>query len=224
MMDKELLLKNYAEVQSQIIQTSHVAQRHPDEIKLIVVSKFQPETKIHWLLDAGQRQFAESRIEEIEQKWPSLLMQYPDVVLHYIGQIQSRKIKNIIKYCHYIHSLDRLEIAEKIAVESIRQQRSPICLVQINTGAEHQKNGISPEAFPDFYSACKNITALNIQGIMCIPPVHENPLPHFALMQKIKNSFSLAELSMGMSSDYREAILHGATMLRIGTRIMGERT
>lgn len=221
--EKELLLHRYEQVKNQINEACISSNRNLNEINLIVVSKFQPETKIRWLLEAGHREFAESRAEEMEVKWKPLLATYPDVKLHFIGQIQSRKIKLIVQYSHMIHSLDRIEIAEKIALECSKQHKYPACLIQINTGLESQKGGVDPGLFSAFFQQCKLISGLTITGIMCIPPAYQQPTPHFRLMQTLKNDYQLDELSMGMSNDYIEAITYGATMLRIGTKIMGER-
>jgi len=221
--DKEFLLQQYTAVKNDIASTCASLGRNPDTVRLVVVSKFQPDTKIRWLLEANQREFGESRAEEMEEKWEALLSSYPDTRLHYIGQIQSRKIKLIVKYCHMIHSLDRIDIAEKMAAECSRQNKSMECLIQINTGAEVQKGGIPPDSLSSFLEKCRMISPLIIKGIMCIPPVNEDPLPHFQLMQQLKNTFRLDELSMGMSNDYSKAISCGASILRIGNKIMGDR-
>lgn len=222
-LEQESILQRYQQVQDQIVESCRQACRKPDEIKLIVISKFKPVSGIRSLLDAGQVEFGESRVEEIEEKWLPLLTQYPDIKLHFIGKLQSRKIRQIVSYCQMIHSLDRIELAQKIANESFNQNKIVKCLIQINTGAEVQKAGISPNDFPDFLQACKSINHLLIEGIMCIPPMGQDPLPHFRLMQKIKLEFALKELSMGMSDDYLDAIASGATMLRIGKNILGAR-
>lgn len=222
--EKEILLAQYEEVKNQIMQTCLAIHRHYHEVKLVIITKFQPEEKIRWLLEAGHREFGESRTEEMQEKWSSLLLAYPDVKLHYIGQIQSRKIWHIVKYCHVVHSLDRIEIAEKIAHECSMQNKYLECLIQINTGAESQKGGVDPAEFPTFLHKCEVINGLIIKGIMCIPPLNQNPIPHFHSMQQLKTDSNLNELSMGMSKDYIEAITCGATMLRIGTKIMGSRS
>jgi len=221
--ERELLLHHYKEIKDQIEKACSTSKRNSHEVKLVVISKFQPETKIRWLLEAGHREFGESRVEELQKKWEPLLPIYPDIRLHYIGKIQSRKIRHIVRYCHIVHSLDRIDIAKIIASECIKQNKFIECLIQINTGAESQKSGIDPYYFPIFLQECRMIRQLIIQGIMCIPPANQDPLPHFHLMQNLKNNFGLNELSMGMSNDYIDAIQCGATMLRIGTKIMGYR-
>lgn len=221
--ERNFLLEQFKQVNDEIENTCHSTGRDPGEIRLIVVSKFQPESRIRWLLEASQRNFAESRINEIEQKWLSIFADYPDAKLHFIGQLQSRKIKLIVKYCHMIHSLDRIDIAEKIAEECRTQNKKIDCLVQINIGDEPQKSGVHPDSLPDFLEKCKTISPLSIKGIMCIPPVNKDPTPYFQLMYQLKNNFNLPELSMGMSDDYQKAIACGATMVRIGTKIMGDR-
>jgi len=221
--EKTLLLSRFNEVKNQIEKTCLTSQRNDHTVKLIVVTKGQPITKIRWLIEAGHHEFAENRLEELEHKWSILLKEYPDTKLHFIGHIQSRKIKKIVQYCHVIHSLDRIEIAKKIAMECHKQHKNIPCLIQINTGHEPQKDGIDPNLFSDFLQQCNQIPTLNINGIMCIPPANQDASPHFHLMQQLKNDYHLNELSMGMSNDYTEAILLGSTMLRIGTKIMGER-
>ena len=212
--------QHYQEVQTEILKTCQETGRDAQTVKLVVVSKSQDAEKIRCLLKAGQRDFGENRIEEIEKKWSALLIDYPDVKLHFIGVIQSRKVRNIVKYCQYIHSIDRLEIAEKIARECRLQNKITNCLIQVNIGAEPQKAGIPIEQLPTFLTECNQHIQLPIAGIMCIPPINQDPAAYFRLMQKLRLEYRLKELSMGMSDDYVEAISNGATMIRVGSKIL----
>lgn len=221
--ERDLILQQYQTVRADISQTCLKLKRDRQQIKLVVVSKFQPAQKIRWLLEAGQRDFGENRIEEVEEKWGALLADYPDTKLHFIGSIQSRKVRSIVKYADYIHSLDRLEIAEKIAKECIEQGKQPVCLIQVNIGCEAQKSGITATEFSKFLEKCNAINGLRIRGVMCIPPADEPPSPYFKLMQQIQIKHGLQELSMGMSNDYIDALAYGSTMVRVGSKILGSR-
>lgn len=218
---RDIIQHNYLQVKTAIKQTS--MQLVSSDVKLLVVSKFQSAEKIRWLLEAGQRDFGESRIEEVEDKWEPLLMDYPETKLHFIGPIQSKKIRKIVKYTDYIHSVDRLEVAEKIAKESQTQNKSIKCFIQINIGAEAQKAGIAIEKFPAFFEECKSRIKLLVVGIMCIPPIDKDPIPYFRSMRNLQLNHGLKELSMGMSNDYKEAINCGATIIRVGSKILGSR-
>lgn len=221
--ERDLILQQYQAVKTSIAQTCLNLKRDSQQCKLVVVSKFQPAQKIRWLLEAGQRDFGENRIEEVEEKWGALLADYPDAKLHFIGSIQSRKVRSIVKYADYIHSLDRLEIAEKIAKECLAQGKRADCLIQVNVGDEAQKSGIVATHFSDFLEKCKTMTGLQVLGAMCIPPANEPPAPYFKLMQQLQIKHGLQELSMGMSNDYVEALAYGSTMVRVGSKILGAR-
>lgn len=221
--EEVLLLQRYEAIKLDIKHACQHARRADDSVRLVIVSKHQPEDRIKWLIQAGQREFGENRAEEILSKWQALLQEYPEIKLHFIGQIQSRKIPAIVRFSSMVHSLDRISIAEKIASECSRQNRKLECLIQINTGAEPQKGGIDPALLPEFLKECSAMEPLMIKGIMCLPPVNEDAISHFQLMQKLKTEFNLTEASMGMSDDFDKAIACGATILRIGRRIMGER-
>lgn len=220
--ERDEILQNYLDVKNKIAQTCIKSERL-NTVKLIVISKFQSADKIRGLLEAGQRDFGESRVEEIKKKWPALLMDYPDAKLHFIGPIQSRKVRDIVKYADYVHSVDRLDIAEHIARESQVQHKITECLIQVNVGAEPQKSGIEVAQFPTLLMKCRGFNTLSVRGAMCIPPVNQNPTQYFMLMRNLQVNHDLKELSMGMSSDYSEAITCGATMIRVGSKIMGSR-
>lgn len=191
--------------------------------KLVVVSKLQSAERIRPLLVEGHRVFAESRLEEADEKWHALRDDFPDSVLHYIGALQSKKIKKIVRMFDVIQSIDGSASAARIAKEIESQGKSVECFIQINIGREAQKSGVLPEDFGELFDLCANEYRLKISGVMCIPPAKEDPSPYFSEMKKIQDKYGLAELSIGMSSDYLCAISHGATMVRVGAQILGER-
>jgi pyridoxal phosphate enzyme (YggS family) len=219
-----VVLQNYEEVISKITQTCLQMNRPANSVKLIVISKFQPEEKIRCLLEAGHRDFGESRIDEVMSKWGPLLADFPNTKLHFIGSIQSRKVRDIVKYCDYVHSVDRYDIADRIARECQIQNKSIDCFIQVNVGAEPQKSGIDISEFSAFLEKCRANSHLSIIGAMCLPPADHDPAPYFQLMQDLQMNNHLKELSMGMSNDYVEAIAHGATMIRVGSKILGSRS
>lgn len=221
MVGYDAILQNYMEVKNEVMQTCLQIKCPSTSVKLIVISKFQSADKIRCLLAAGQSDFGESRIEEVKEKWEPLLADYPNTKLHFIGSIQSRKVRDIVKYTDYVHSVDRFEIAEGIARESQIQNKPIECLIQVNVGAESQKSGVDFTQFPAFLEKCETCSNLSIIGAMCIPPADQNPVPYFKLMQDLQANHGVKELSMGMSNDYAEAIAHGATMIRIGSKIFG---
>ena len=191
--------------------------------KIVAVSKFQPVDKIEQLLELGHRDFAESRLEEASKKWPSLIEIYPDVNLHYIGKIQSRKVKKIVDLFDIIHTIDRLEIARKISKYQLEKNKYRKYFIQVNIGNEVNKSGCNSQDLPALYKTCSNDLNINIVGLMCIPPNILDPSSYFLEMQYLKKNLNLKELSMGMSQDYSIAIKNGATTLRIGRAIFGER-
>lgn len=197
--------------------------RKPNDISLVAVSKTQPEGKILEALHAGHRLFGENRVQEAQQRWTGFRANYPDLKLHLIGPLQTNKVKDAVKLFDMIETLDREKLAEALAKEIHKQNRHLPCLIQINTGNEEQKAGIQPEKLSEFLHYCRSTCGLDIRGLMCIPPVDESPAPHFALLKKLAQENGLTELSMGMSADYEKAIPLGATYVRVGTAIFGER-
>lgn len=193
-------------------------------VELIAVSKTFPATAITPVLAAGHRVFGENRVQEAAEKWPDLKSSFPDTELHLIGPLQSNKAAQAVALFDVIHSLDRMKLARVLADEMTRQDRHPKILVQVNTGQEDQKSGISPEETADFIRDCREILNLNIAGLMCLPPQQDVAGPHFALLQKLSQQCDVPLLSMGMSGDYEEAIKFGATHIRLGTAIFGPRT
>jgi len=189
---------------------------------LIAVSKSHGQERIRPLLEAGQRIFGENRVQEAKAKWPDLRREYPDIELHLIGPLQSNKVREAVELFDAIHSLDRPKLAKALAAELQRSGRRPALFVQVNTGEEPQKAGIAPADAPGFLALCRELK-LPIQGLMCIPPVDENPAPHFALLAKLAREAGLSQLSMGMSADFETAIRFGATHVRVGSALFGER-
>jgi pyridoxal phosphate enzyme (YggS family) len=191
--------------------------------RLIAVSKTFPADAIRPVLDAGQRIFGENRVQEAMGKWPELREEFRDLELHLIGPLQSNKAKEAVATFDVIHTVDREKIARALKGEMEKQGRELPCFVQVNTGEEAQKAGIAPEETDDFIALCRDEVGLNIIGLMCIPPVDEAPGPHFALLRKIAERNGLAELSMGMSSDFETAVSFGASYVRVGSAIFGAR-
>ncbi|WP_262031196.1 YggS family pyridoxal phosphate-dependent enzyme [Microvirga sp. Mcv34] len=197
--------------------------RDPAEITLVAVSKTFPAEAIEPVLAAGQRVFGENYVQEAKAKWPALRERYPDVELHMIGPLQSNKAKEAVELFDVIHTLDRPSLAEALAKEIARQGRRPRLLVQVNTGEEPQKGGVIPTEVDAFLEACRSRYALEIDGLMCIPPAEDPPSPHFALLNTIAKRHGLPWLSMGMSADFDAAIQLGATHVRVGSAIFGAR-
>ena len=189
---------------------------------LIAVSKTHGPEHIRPLLEAGQRVFGENRVQEAKAKWPDLKREYPGIELHLIGPLQSNKVREALDLFDAIHSLDRPKLAHALAAESEKSGRRPTLFVQVNTGEEAQKAGIAPGDAPGFLALCRELE-LGVQGLMCIPPVDENPAPHFALLAKLAREAGLPLLSMGMSADFETAIKFGATHVRVGSALFGAR-
>jgi PLP dependent protein len=188
------------------------------------VSKTFEADVVREALEAGQRVFGENRVQEAKGKWPHLREAFPDVELHLIGPVQSNKAKEAVALFDVIHTVDRKKIARAIRLEMERQGKQVDLFVQINTGSEPQKAGIIPEEADDFIGFCQVELGLTIRGLMCIPPVDENPKAHFKLLRKIAKRNGIEDLSMGMSADYGVAIKQGATFVRVGSAIFGTRT
>lgn len=189
---------------------------------IIAVSKLQPDEKIDEALGAGLRVFGENRVQEAEKHWATRRAHYPDLTLHLIGLLQTNKVKDAVALFDVIETVDRPELAEAIAKESAKLGKAPVCFIQVNTGAEPQKAGVSLEDLPALIETCRTLK-LNLQGLMCIPPVNEPPAFHFALLKKLAARHNLPCLSMGMSADYERAIELGATHIRLGTALFGAR-
>jgi PLP dependent protein len=212
-----------AKVRAEISRACAEAERDPASVTLVAISKTFGVEAIEPVIAAGQRVFGENRVQEAKAKWPALKARYSDVALHLVGPLQSNKAKEAVALFDAIHSLDRASLAEALAKEIARQGRAPTLFVEVNTGAEPQKSGVLPEETDAFIAACRERHGLAIAGLMCLPPLDEAPAPHFALAAKIARRNGLALLSMGMSADFPLAIQFGATHVRVGTAIFGER-
>lgn len=204
----------------------HVAEkagRSKGDVQLVAVSKTFDADYIRPALQAGQRVFGENRVQESQGKWPQLKQEFSGVELHLIGPLQSNKAEDAVALFDVIETIDREKIARAIAKEIEKQGRAPRLYVQVNTGLEPQKAGITPDDTVAFVNLCRDELSLEIEGLMCIPPADENPGPHFALLGKLAKQAGLEKLSMGMSGDYETAIEFGATSVRVGSAIFGHR-
>ena len=191
-------------------------------VKLIAVSKVQPVDRIKSVLEEGHRVFGENRIQEAQSKWPAFKEQYQEVELHIIGPLQTNKTRAAMELADSIHTLDRPKLARNMARLAQELGKCPELFVQVNTGDEKQKSGVLPKETESFVKECLDMD-LPVKGLMCIPPVHEEASLHFALLKKISENCGLRYLSMGMSADFEKAISFGATHIRVGSAIFGER-
>ena len=211
------------EVQKTIADAEKDAGREAGSVALIAVSKTFEASAIKPVLEAGQRVFGENRVQEAMGKWSGLKEEFDGVELHLIGPLQSNKAKEAVETFDVIHSVDRTKIAKALKTEMDKQGKHPKLFIQVNTGEEEQKAGIAPKDADAFVAMCRDELGLEIEGLMCIPPVDEAPGMHFALLEKIAKRNGLAKLSMGMSSDYPIAVQHGATHVRVGSAVFGAR-
>ena len=212
-----------ATVRAEIARACRDAGRDPAEVTLVAVSKTFGSEAIEPVIAAGQRVFGENRVQEAKSKWPPLLEKHSGIALHLIGPLQSNKAKEAVALFTAIHSVDRASLCESLTKEIAKQGRQPILFAEINTGAEPQKAGVLPQDADSFLKACRERYGLTMSGLMCIPPLDEAPGPHFALTAKIAKRNGLQLLSMGMSADFVVAISLGATHVRVGSAIFGER-
>ena len=215
------VIKNYKEI------ISAIEQRLKDQNitvspKVIAVSKTFTLDKILPLIDYGHLDYGENKVQEAIDKWSEIKLTKKDLKLHLIGKLQTNKVKQAVKIFDYIHSVDSEKLAKKIAEEETKQGKKVKIFIQVNIGNEDQKSGINTNQLSDFYQFCKT-SELNIVGLMCIPPFEEDPKRYFEEMKVISQRLNISDLSMGMSSDYLEAINHSATYLRIGSSIFGNR-
>jgi pyridoxal phosphate enzyme (YggS family) len=191
---------------------------------LIAVTKTHEADAIRPALEAGHRVFGENRVQEAMGKWPALREAYKGIALHLIGPLQSNKTREAVETFDAIHSLDRPKLAHALKAELEKQPKPMTMFVQVNTGEEPQKAGVAPRDTAAFVALCRDELRLPVKGLMCIPPNNENPAPHFALLQKLARENALELLSMGMSGDFESAIKFGATHVRVGSSIIGERS
>lgn len=214
---------NLEAVHARIAAAAAEADRDPADVTLIAVGKVQPLDRVEAALDAGQRVFGENRVQEAQGKWPALRERYPGVELHLIGPLQTNKVREAVGLFDVIQTVDRPKLAAALAKEMDRQGRRLDCYVQVNTGEEAQKAGVLPAEADLFIEACRHEHGLPLVGLMCIPPVDDDPTLHFALLAELAKRHGLRRLSMGMSGDYELAIRLGATHVRVGTAIFGAR-
>ena len=211
-----------SDIQNRISKAEADAGRAPGSVKLIAVSKVQPDARVRAVLEEGHRSFGENRVQEAAGKWPGFREDFDGIDLHIIGPLQSNKVRQAMELAEAIHTVDRPKLAKTIARLAQEIGRCPDLFIQVNTGEEDQKAGVMPREADDFIAECRALD-LPIKGLMCIPPVDEAPSLHFALLAKIAARNDLSGLSMGMSGDFEQAIALGATHVRVGSAIFGER-
>src|SRR5512147_529311 len=214
---------NLAAVRARIAAAALAAARPAEAVTLVAVGKTHPAEVLRRALAAGHRVFGENRVQEAEAKWPALKREYPDLVLHLIGPLQRNKARRAVRLFDVIETVDRTELARAIADAARDEGRCPQLFVQVNTGEEPQKAGVMPEETDALVRACRDEFGLPVRGLMCIPPVDEEPSLHFALLREIARRNRLSDLSMGMSADFEIAVRFGATHVRVGTAIFGAR-
>lgn len=210
-------------VEEEIVLAARAADRDPNSVKLVAVTKTVPAEMIEQAIAAGQRCFGENRVQEAQAKWPALRERHPGIELHLIGPLQSNKVREAVALFDVIETVDRPKLAGALAEEMARADKRPRFFVQVNTGEEQQKAGVLPADADAFIALCRDTFGLAIDGLMCIPPFDEEPAMHFALLAKIAARVGVKELSMGMSGDFVRAIPFGATYVRVGTAIFGDR-
>jgi PLP dependent protein len=213
-----------ADVLARIAAAAKSAGRDPASVTLTAVSKVQPDERIEAMLAAGQRVFGENRVQEAEQRWTARRAQLSDLELRLIGPLQTNKAKDAALLFDVIEVLDRPKLAASLADAIAKTGKSPRLFVQVNTGEEDRKAGIAPQDADAFIAGLRRDYGFELDGLMCIPPADEPAGPHFALLAKIAARNGLSKLSMGMSADYEIAVLHGATHVRVGSALFGERT
>ena len=213
---------NLGEVRAKIAAASKDCGRDPADVALVAVSKTHPAAAVEAALAAGQTVFGENRVQEAQGKFPALKAAHPELRLHLIGPLQTNKVKDALELFDVIETIDRPKLARAVAKEAVKLGVAPDCYVQVNTGEEPQKAGVAPAEADAFIAECRAL-GLKVAGLMCIPPVGEEPALHFAFLREIARRNGLAGLSMGMSGDYETAVRFGATLVRVGTGIFGAR-
>ncbi len=218
-----LISQNLTAVQAQIAQAARKAGRRAEDVRLIAVSKTQPAEAVRQALEAGQRLFGENRVQEAQEKFPALREAFPDLELHLIGPLQTNKASAAVALFDTIQTLDRPELAKALAKEIQKQGREPTLYIEVNIGSEPQKAGVLPEEAENFLRLCEKEYRLRVQGLMCLPPFDKDPAPFFRELAALAQKLGLPRLSMGMSADFEKAIACGASEVRVGTAIFGER-
>ena len=222
--DETDIINNLAKVQASITKAAKTAGHAPGDVTLVAVGKSHTAERVRSALEAGHRVFGENRVQEAEEKWPPLKAEFPDTQLHLIGPLQSNKVRRAVRLFDVIETVDRPKLAHAITRESEASGWAPACFIQVNTGEEDQKTGVRPADTAAFVAECRDQLDLPIVGLMCIPPIDEEPSLHFALLAEIARRNGLASLSMGMSGNYELAVRFGATHVRVGTAIFGARS
>jgi pyridoxal phosphate enzyme (YggS family) len=212
-----------SEITARIRAAEVAAGRAPGSVELIAVSKVQPEARVEAVLAQGHRVFGENRVQEAAGRWPPFQERYEGISLHLIGPLQTNKARQAVEMFAAIHSVDRPRLAQALARLAQERGRCPDLFIQVNTGEEAQKAGVAPAGTDAFVAECRALD-LPVAGLMCIPPVEEEPSLHFALLAKLAARNGLSGLSMGMSGDFERAIAQGATHVRVGSAIFGERS
>ena len=223
MTTSETDLDRLEHVRARIRRAARDAGRNPTKIELVCVTKTISATRIEPLLHAGCRQFGENRVQEAMEKWLPLRAAFPDLTLRLIGPLQTNKVRDAVRLFDVIETVDRPKLAAEIATQATREGKSPRLLVQVNIGEEPQKAGVLPDEADAFLRVCRNEFGLAIEGLMCIPPVDQLASPYFAKLVTIALRNGLSKLSMGMTSDFEQAIKLGATEVRVGSAIFGAR-
>jgi len=211
-----------ADIRTEMAKAGKIAQRSPDDVALIAVSKTRSADEIRPLLEAGHRHFGENRVQEAATKWPELRAAYPDIQLHLIGQLQSNKADDAVALFDCIHSLDRMSLLTALSKAMNKAGKQLPCFIQVNIGEEEQKGGCAIAELPELLDAAK-VEGIDVIGLMCIPPADVEPAPYFALLAELAARHGLEQLSMGMSDDFATAIQLGSTHIRVGTALFGAR-
>lgn len=214
---------NLEDIRSRMDRAAEEAGRKPGSIDLVAVSKMQPPERVEAALKAGHRLFGENRVQEAQSRWTPLRERFEGIHLHLVGPLQTNKVKDAVALFDVIETLDRPRLATALAREMDRTGKRPACLIEVNIGAEPQKSGVQPADLEGLYTLAVEECGLPVRGLMAIPPIDAPPAPHFALLAELAARFQLPVLSMGMSADFEAAIHQGATLVRLGTAIFGER-
>jgi pyridoxal phosphate enzyme (YggS family) len=211
------------DIVERLVSIKKEIQSNNSKAEIVAISKTFPLNKILPLINFGHLNFGENKVQEAVGKWTDIKKDFNNIKLHFVGKLQTNKVKYALPLFDYIHSLDTIKLAEKIANEQQKKNFKPKIFIQVNIGKETQKNGVEIDKLEQFYSECKKNYDLNIVGLMCLPPNEKNPNEYFSQMKILKNKLNLNDLSMGMTNDYIEALNYEATFIRIGSKIFGER-
>jgi pyridoxal phosphate enzyme (YggS family) len=211
------------DIVDRLVSIKKEIQSNNSKAEIVAISKTFPLNKILPLINFGHLNFGENKVQEAVGKWTDIKKDFNNIKLHFVGKLQTNKVKYALPLFDYIHSLDTIKLAEKIANEQQKKNFKPKIFIQVNIGKETQKNGVEIENLEQFYLECKKNFDLNIIGLMCLPPNEKSPNEYFSQMQILKNKLNLDDLSMGMTNDYIEALNYEATFIRIGSKIFGER-